>query len=257
MRLSADGEVIDPSPLVISGMHLRAHVASSGAESLIALDSRGEVSTIVVHDDQRGLTLDAEAPLIQWFSEVWSDVAWDGTAYSAGWRYVGGDTSWIGAARVTQSGLPFDYRVSAPVRLPSVSGLRPSIAVNDFGVRAFAIEEGTGPSSNDRARLYVDSDLAPLPPPPPAPRNVVSYFGGSTARIDWQSDPADGFLIESSWDFGEHWSYANTVPGNARTTIVYAKVGFQIRVRAFGPGGLSDGTVTSIGSMQRRRAARR
>jgi hypothetical protein len=257
MRVSANGEAIDPSPLVISGTHLRAHVASSGAESLIALDSRSEVSTIVVHNDQRGLTLDAETPLVRWFSDIWSDVAWDGATYTAVWRYAAGDASWIGAAHVTRSGLPFDYRFAATGTLRSSWWGRPSIAVNDSGVTAFAVSEGTGPSSIDRARLYLASELAPMPPPPPAPKNVVSYFGGTTARIDWQSDfAAAGFVIEWSWDSGKDWSFVKTVPGDARTTTVYASAGNQFRVRAFGPGGESVGTITSIGSMFRRRGTR-
>jgi len=256
MRVSADGEAVDPSPLVISGTHLRAHIASSGAESLIALDSRSGVSTIVVHNDQRGLTLDAEALLFQWVSDIGSDVVWDGATYTAGWRYAGGDASWIGAAHLARSGLPFDYRFVTAGTLRAPWG-RPSIAVSDSGVTAFAVSEGTAASSFDRARLYLASELAPMPPPPPAPRNVVSYFGGIAARIDWQSDPVDGFVIEWSRDFGKHWSFYQMVPGNARTTTVYASVGNQFRVRAFGPGGVSEGTVTSIGSLQRSRAARR
>jgi len=88
-------------------------------------------------------------------------------------------------------------------------------------------------------------------------RSQAPGRGGTAARIDWQSDPADGFVIESSWDFGKHWNFYQTVPGNARTTTVYASVGNLFRVRAFGPGGVSEGTVTSIGSLPRSRAARR
>jgi len=259
MRVSADGDAVDLSPLVISGTHLRAHVASSGAESLITLDSRSGVTTIVVHNDQRGLTLDAEASLIQWFSEIWSDVVWDGATYTAGWRYAGSDTNWIAAAHLARSGLPFDYRFVTAGSLRSSWWGRPSIAVSDSGVAALAVSEGTAASAFDRARLYLASELAPMPPPPPAPRNAVSYFGGNMARIDWQSDAdaASGFLIESSWDFGKHWNFYQTVPGNTRTITVYASVGNLFRVRAFGPGGVSDGTVTSIGSLPRSRAARR
>jgi len=257
MRVSADGDAVDPSPAIISGTHLRAHIASSGAESLIALDSRSGVTTIAVHNDQRGLTLDAEAPLFQWVSDIWSDVVWDGATYTAGWRYAGGDTNWIGAAHLARSGLPFDYRFVTAGSLRSSWWGRPSIAVSDSGVTALAVSEGTAASSFDRARLYLASELAPMPPPPPAPRNAVSYFGGTAARIDWQSDPADGFVIEWSSDFGKHWGFYQMVPGNVRTTTVYTSVGNQFRVRAFGPGGVSDGTVTSIGSMQRSRAARR
>ena len=130
------------------------------------------------------------------------------------------------------------------------------MAVNEAGATAFVLTEAAGPSGLGRARLYLSSEFAPIPAPPPAPRNVVSYFGGTAARIDWQSDPAAGFLIEWSWDFGKDWNFVETVPGDARSATVYASVGNLVRVRAFGPGGVSEGTITSIGSTQRRRAAR-
>jgi hypothetical protein len=262
MRVSADGDAIDSSPITISGGHLRAHVASSGAESLIALDRIGEVSAIVAHDES-ALTLDTQTPLFQWYGDVSSTVAWDGSTYTAGWRYLGADAgpSWLGVAHVTPGGIPFDYRVTATGgALPfgaTVSWGRPSIAVNEFGLTAFAISEAAGPSSMARARLYLASEFGPMPAPSSAPRNAVSYFGGTTARIDWQSDGGgSGFLIERSIDFGKSWFRVTTTPADARTVTVDAKVGDQFRVRVFGPGGLSDGPITSIGSIFRRRAER-
>lgn len=256
MRLSANGDALDTSPVVITGSHLRAHVASSGAEALIALDSYREVSTVVVHTNG-GLTLDAETPVFRWFSDVVSDVVWDSAMFRVGWRYGGGNASWIGAVQVTRLGQPFDYRVTAAGTLPSAWWGRPSIAVNEAGSTAFVVSEGAaGPSSLMRGRLYLASELAPIPPPPAAPRNVVSYFGGTTAMIAWQSDPAAGFVIERSFNSGKDWNFVQTVPGDARTAAVYATAGYQVRIRAFGPGGFSEGTVTSIGSMPRRRAAR-
>jgi hypothetical protein len=84
----------------------------------------------------------------------------------------------------------------------------------------------------------------------------VSYFGGTTARIDWQSDgDASGFLIEHWLDPSGSWVPVTTTLAEARTASVDARVGDLFRVRAFGPGGLSaDGPITSIGSMFRRRA---
>jgi len=254
MRVSADGDAIDSEPLTISGTHILAHVASSGAESLIALESYGQISTITVHDDS-GLTLDAETPLFRWYSYVSSAVAWDGATYTVGWRYAGANTgpSWLGAARVTRSGSPLDYRFVATSG--AVSWGRPSIAVNDASITAFATSEAGGPASLARARLYLASELAPMPAPPPAPRNVVSNFGGNTARIDWQSETAAGFVLEWSVDFGNTWYGYNIISGDARTISVVAHVGNLFRVRAVGPGGLSEGTITSIGSMQRRHAS--
>jgi hypothetical protein len=258
MRVSENGDAIDSSPLVITGSHLRAHVASSCAESLIALDGVHDVSTIVVHTEG-ALTLGAETPLFQWFSDIASAVVWDGAMYTVGWRYGGADTSWIAAAHVTESGLPSDYRfVPTAGVLPfgTVSGGRPSMAVNGAAITAFTVSETAPPSSMTRARLYLLSELAPMPAVPAAPRNVVSYFSGSAARIDWKSDPAAGFVIEVWAAYQNTWLVAQTVGGDARTTTVYASIGTLFRVRAFGPGGVSEGTITSIGSTPRRRAAR-
>jgi hypothetical protein len=259
MRVSAAGDAIDSSPLTISGSHSRAHVASSGAESLIALDASGLTSTIVAHDED-GLTLDPERALFRWYFDVASGLAWDGAMYAVAWRYRGADSgpAWIGAARVTRLGLPLDFRVStiaSPIFNNDVSG--PSVATNDAGATAFVTSEAEGRTSPPRARLYLASELVPMPPPPPAPVNAVSYFGGTTARIDWQqSETPTGFFLEWSFDFGKSWYLYKTISGDARTTTVTAFVGNLFRIRAFGPGGVSDGPITSIGSMQRRRADR-
>lgn len=255
MRVSADGDAIDSAPPTISGSHLRAHVASSGAESLIALDGSGQVSTVIAHDES-GLTLDAETPLFRWYSSVSSAVAWDGTTYTVGWSYAGMSTgpNWLGAAHVTRSGSSLDDRF---VATGGTVFWGPSIAVNEAGITAFATSEAAGPSSLARARLYLASELEPMPAPPPAPRNVVSYFAGNTARIDWQqSDTPAGFVLEWSFDFGTTWYLYKSLSGDARTVSVAAHVGNLFRVRAFGPGGVSEGTITSIGSPQRRHTSR-
>jgi hypothetical protein len=251
MRVNAAGDAIDPSPATIKGTHFRAHVASSGAESLIALDSPGQISTVVAHTES-GVTLDAEMPLFHWYSSASSAVAWDGAAYNVGWTYGGyGGSSWLGAARVTRVGLPFDYRFAG-----SAATGPPSIAVNDAGTAAFAVSEATIPRSLTRARLYLASEFAPIPPPPPAPTNVISYFSGTAARIDWQQrETPAGFFLEWSWDFGKSWGYYMSIAPDARTVTVTAHVGNLFRLRAIGPGGASEGTITSIGSVNRRRAS--
>jgi hypothetical protein len=257
MRVSTDGDAVDSAPLVITGSHLRAQIASSGAGSLIVLDGREEITTIVAHDAD-DLTLEAEAPLFRWFSDVLSAVAWDGAAYTVGWQYTGANTSWIGAAHVTRSGLPFDYRVTALDADPSTRWGLPSMAANDAGATAFVISDAAGLLAFARARLYLTSELAPMPAPPRAPRNAVSSFAGNTARIDWQSgdDAAAGFLVEAWSPYFQTWYLVKRLPGDARSTTVYASIGDIVRVRAFGPGGVSEGTISSIGSASRRRAAR-
>jgi hypothetical protein len=269
MRVSADGVPLEISPLVIPGWHRHVHVASSGAESLLALDADG-VSAIIAHTEN-GLTLGPETPIFRWVSEVSSAVVWDGATYTVGWRYLGDarGPSWLGVAKVSRSGLPSDYRFTATdpnspndfiANSYAVSWGRPRIAANDAGATALTISELAGLWSF-RARLYLASELAPMPAPPPAPGNVVSSFGGSTARIDWQSDDAaTGFAIDAWYARGNFWWVYRTAPGDARTitfstVIGSTSIGTLFRVRAFGPGGLSEGTVTSIGS-QRRRVAR-
>jgi hypothetical protein len=94
-------------------------------------------------------------------------------------------------------------------------------------------------------------------------RNVVSYFGGvnplfhsSNALIGWQgAGGADGFVIERSLDGGMTWGRIDVVGPDVRTANEPASIGDLIRVVAFGPGGMSEGTVTSIGSQQRRHAS--
>jgi len=260
MRVSGAGKPVDAWPIVINGSHVRAHVASSGAESLIALDSADRMSTIIAHDADL-LTLDAEAPLFRWSSNVSSAVVWDGASFIVGWSYRAPDSgpSWMGAAHVTRTGSAFDYRTVATGRPVISEGLQswgPAMAVNDNGDAALVSSEVT--PQHPQVRLYLISEFAPMPAPPPPPRNVISSFGGSTSRLDWQqSESPAGFELEFSWDFGRSWGFYRNIAGDGRTATVYASVGNLFRVSAFGPGGVSEGTVTSIGSMPRTRAQRR
>jgi hypothetical protein len=263
MRVSAEGEAVDPVPPRIPGAAIRAHVASSGAESLIALDDYNAISTVVVHDEDGGLGIDPVVPFFQWpVSTVSSDVTWDGGTYVVGWEYLtaaGNDPTpgWLAAARVTRSGLRTDSFVT-PVREPESitypESWGPSIASNDARETALVLSE-TGPESSiPRGRLYLMTELSAMPAVPPAPRNAVSYFSGNTARIEWQGDDVPGFLIEWSFDFGATWRSVGVVPGSTRSITVGASIGNLYRVSAFGPGGVSQGVVTSIGSQPRRRS---
>ena len=260
MRVSATGDAIDAVPVRIPGLHVSAHVASSGTESLIALDAGHDTTTMIVHEEGGALQLGPEVPIFHWFFSLSSDVTWDGAAYDVGWRYPAALTmpGWLGVSRISRSGSPigsfFTAAAGAPDSLYPPPGT--SIAANDAG--EFALVTSDAMSSVARAHLYLMSELAPMPAAPPAPRNAVSYLGGSKARIDWQSDGgADGFLIEQSTDFGLHWFVADIRAPEVRTATVTASVGNLFRVSAFGAGGLSaTGTITSIGSSPRRRAQR-
>lgn len=72
-----------------------------------------------------------------------------------------------------------------------------------------------------RARLYLASELAPMPAAPTALRNVVSYSGGNIARIDWKGDDAaSGFAIEWWEAFDNNWYVRTVIPSEARTASV-------------------------------------
>jgi hypothetical protein len=262
MRVSADGDVIDSSPLVITGTHSAAHVASSGTESLITLDGSEGVSTIMAHDEGV-LTLDAETPLFPWYSFVASAVAWNGVTYAVAWRYVGSlpGQSWLGAAQVTRSGLPFGYSsTAAGSRLPF--NIAVSIGVNDAGMAAVATSELTeDSSSNMRARLYLTSELGPMPAPPAAPTNLTGYFDGPNGRLDWQQAGAEaGYAVEVSLDAGKNWNISAILPAGSRSAIVDTFLRgifkYQYRVRALGPGGASEAKTVTMTSVLRRRAER-
>jgi hypothetical protein len=260
MRVSADGDAVDASPVIISGSHRRAHIASSGSESLITLDGPGGVSAIIARDGS-ALTLDAETPLFAWYLNISSVVAWNGSTYIVAWRYESAygfltGPGWLGAAQVTRAGLPFDYRVTAA---RSGFGLTTyvCIAANEAGNTALVTQEFAEGSTYIRARLYLASELAPMPPPPPAPTNVVSFVFGPYARIDWQATGADnGFVIEFSPDSGKQWTASYALPADARSATVTGTLGALYRIRALGPGGSSEGTITRIVSSERRRAER-
>ena len=262
-RISASGAAIDIAPVRIPGQHVAAHVASSGSESLIVLDQARGASSVVVRDEGGTLHLDPEVPLFSWLVGA-SGVTWDGSSYVVAAQFALSphfqtEPEWLASISVNQSGIPLRTSTTAAAGPPEFTfATPPSIATDVAAGTAVVISEVEPQTSVARARLYLLSEFSTtsMPPPPPAPRNAVSYFGGTTARIDWQSDGgASGFQIEQSIDFGRTWFPVAIAPAGARTITVNAKVGDQFRVRAFGPGGLSDGPITSIGSGPRRRAA--
>jgi hypothetical protein len=262
LRVSSAGDVIDATR--IPGNYLRAHVASSGNESLITLESYHDVSTVVVHDEDGALQVDPPVRLFRWpVSVVSSDVTWDGSSYIVAWEYLSmlgaPSPGWLAAARLTQSGLPFASFVApvgAPESVIDSQSWGPSLAANDAREAGIAISETLPQSYVPRARLYLMPELAPMPPPPPAPRNAVSLFTGRTALIEWKGDDVPGYLVERSNDFGATWTLYAVLPGTARSITVPASIGNLFRISAFGPGGVSAAAITSIGSEPHRRAIR-
>jgi len=262
VRVSSDGIAIDTTPVRVPGVHARVHVASSGAESMIALDSDRVTSAMIVRDDGFGLQLGPEIPLFNWFNSYGSDVAWNGSQYVVAWRYAFGllGPAWIGVKTISQSGLPLASLFTPTAGYPEnfLPFSSPSVAANDAGDAAIVISEVAPPSYTARARLYLLSELAPMPPPPRAPRNAVTYVTGPTTVITWQSDDTQlGFQTERSDDFGKTWM-RNGFSGDVRSlTLVSDTRATLFRVSAFGPGGFSEPVVATFGRIERRRAERR
>jgi len=256
MRLSAAGVVIDPVPAWISAVDGsgdgQVDVASSGSESLIVFDRGSGPVSVVLRDQDATLHVDPEVPLFQWRSGT-SSVAWNGTEYVVAMHYglSPNEPGWLAAIEVSQSGIPLRTMI-APA-----AGLSYSLSVaNDVAAgTAIVTAEASTQTYVPRARIYLMSEFSPMPAPPHAPSNVVvTYLGGGTARIDWQSDDAgNGFLVDSSYD-GQYWLPPTVVPPEERTATVFARIGDRLRIRAYGPGGFSESMTTIVG-MKRRRAA--
>jgi hypothetical protein len=260
MRISAAGVAIDFKPVIppFGQPSGHIHVASSGSESLIVIDHSFGLSSSVVREEGGRLHFDPEVPLLQWYVGS-SSVAWDGSSYVVSVQHALSATSaqseagLMAAIQVSQSGIPLRTLTRLAAGPPDFFLDPPSIATDIAGGTAFLFSEVAPPTYVARARLYSLSEFSPGAgsPPPPAPRNVISYFSGTTARIDWESDGgATGFLINRLGSLG------TSVPADARTVTVNATIGDLLVLRASGPGGLSEETITSIGSMPRRRAAR-
>ena len=135
MRVSANGDAIDAIPIRIPGLHVRAHVASSGAESLIALDSDSDTSTMVVREENGGLQLAPEAPLLHWFSNIGSAVAWDGSTYSVAWRSPtwANTPGWLGVSRITPAGDALLSLVTTVGPADYSQPMTPSVTASDTG----------------------------------------------------------------------------------------------------------------------------
>jgi hypothetical protein len=218
---------------------------------------------LIVREEGGALLLAPEVNVFHWFDNRWfgnisSDVSWDGSTYDVAWQFQPREfgTGWLAASRVDQSGLPLGSLSTAVGPANSAQYRGPSIASNDAGEIALVIPEMAPPSFILRARLYLMTELTPMPAAPPAPGSVVSLITGNTALIEWQSVPGvDGYVIESSFDFGKTWFPAEMLAPDIRAVTEYETIGAVFRVSAFGPGGLSQATVASIGN-PRRRASR-
>jgi hypothetical protein len=94
-----------------------------------------------------------------------------------------------------------------------------------------------------------------VPPLPSAPTNVVSHLSGTFALLHWDG-VAPAFIVERSGLYG--WNVVDDLPGDVHESTVYAFVGYQFRIRAYGPDGSSpDAAIITIHSDPRTRSVRR
>lgn len=182
----------------------------------------------------------ASRPVFNWAAR--GDVTWDGSSYAVALRYFG--AVW----HVSVTHFDRELNVAGAPRgtttLPPDDFAAPSIAGGMVGV-----QEGD-PVNGARAVAYLESELAPLPAPPPAPLNVrVGAIENGRYPITWDESPgaelyrvfvyglASGVVIET-YD----------VPATAERRVLAATG--AARVIAFNAGGASD-------PLPRRRASRR
>jgi hypothetical protein len=228
-RLTLDG-TLDAKRLAIPTAYDYS-IATSGNEFLIL---GGTTATTI--DASASAVLDSR-PIFNWPAA--GDVTWGGTSYAVALRYLG--VRW----HLSVTHLDRDLNLVAPPRgtetLPPDLAAAPSIAGS-----IVAVQEGD-PANGARAVVYRETDMPPLPAPPPPPHNMVKTLRG------------DG-LLEVTWDESpgaELYRVTVTGPGTAQSFDVPADQPRRaitlpglVRVTAFNAGGASDPLV-------RRRAVRR
>jgi hypothetical protein len=206
-------------------------LATSGNEFLIL---GGTTATTI--DASASAVLESR-PVFNWPAA--GDVTWDGASYAVALRYHG--VRW----HLSVTHLDRDLNLVAPPRgtetLPPDLAAAPSIAGS-----IVAVQEGD-PANGARAVVYRETDMQPLPAPPPPPHNMI------------KSLRSDG-LLEVTWDESpgaELYRVTVTGPGTAQSFDVPADQPRRaitlpglVRVTAFNAGGASEPLV-------RRRSARR
>jgi hypothetical protein len=244
LRLTATGSLLDKLPYRLTNA-TDALVATSGREFLLLTRDYYSFSPVIVHADANGLSV--TAPIMTVPDARASDVTWDGAYYDVAWTGIGG---FLRLWRLDSSA-----HVQQKVFVTGPDGI-PSVTSNDAGEIAIGLAEAAPPSNLSRARIYFDSELQPVPPALATPTNLVGHMTGpDEALLHWEGD-APGYLVE--WRYGNVWFEQEHLPGNINEATVYAHLGDTLRIRAYGPDGVSpDGAVITIHSEPRTRTVRR
>jgi hypothetical protein len=258
VRVSADGARLDDAAVILSRNATRAHIASSGTEFVVTFDSGPDLFAVLLFT-KGGLRAEAPIRLFTWFGRLQSDIGWDGRSYVITWLYgVDSIAAWLATTHLT-AGVVYASSFVDTAR-PKV-GISPVIASNSIAQSLVLLPEVTSDSPTSRIRAYFDWEMAPLPPAPASPANVVAIGTPNdlSVRWDYPFDDATGFVIERYAPYTGGFGVVKTV-GAAEHTARITGYGTSeaVRVRAFNAGGVSSesGSVP-VQSPPRRRVTHR
>ena len=231
-QLTLDGQLLSPRLAVPRALDYT--IATSGTDFFIL---GGTTATVIDANASRIL---ASRPIFHWSAS--GDVTWDGSSYAVALRYLGA----VWHVSVTH----FDRELNVvgtprgTATLPPDVYPAPSIASGIIGVQEGDAVNGA------RAVAYLESELPPLPAPPPAPLNVqAAPIGNGRYAITW--DEAAGAELYRVFVYGLAEGVVieiRDVPATAERRVI-GSTG-AVRVIAFNAGGTSE-------PPPRRRATRR
>jgi hypothetical protein len=251
-RLRADGSFVDA--VQVETYASRFHIASGVRESLMVSDFGGSVFAQVIHADDT-LTVDPAFTLSSWYGRAMSNVAWNGSSYTVALQSGFAANWWLSTLTVNSPRDVIQQTVVATS--PGEAETPPAIAFNEAGTMLIATSEVEPAIGAARVRAYSEEDLHSSLPRPAAPRitsavKTLRAEGGTLATVTWEIDASNvtGFAIE--WVDGTYATPVAIVDAAARSaTIGNAD---RVRVRAFGPGGISEPSATMVALLPRHRA---
>ena len=245
-RLSVDGELRDAAPLEVPAARTLS-LATSGHDFLLLGDT-----TATVIDAAATPRAIASRELFNWPAA--GDVTWDGTSYAVALRYRG--TRWhLAVLHLDRNGNDAGIRRGTETLAPDE--LRPpSIAAVIPYVSLVAVQEGDA-RDGMRAAVYEENEMAQLPAPPSAPRQVRVTPSSRVGRHDVTWEPATGtnielYVVERQAANGTWVAIAEVRADAPLRANVETE---HVRVRAFNAGGLSEPAFASTAA--KRRAARK
>jgi hypothetical protein len=259
-RVARDGSRTG-DPVLIESQGGTPHVASDGRDFLVVTDEKpigvtwrtSSVTTRYVRANANGLVVEQPSTLLTWPLGLTSEVAFNGTEFVVAARYGFDRRSYLSTIHVATDNTVRGRFLSA-VQPANDSGESPAIASNASGDVLLAISEARDGWGVSRVRSYKETELAPAPSRPSPPAAVSATVIANTATVKWApaNGEVDGYVIETVTPNGP-W-IVTTVPGTVTTATIYAGLGTQIQIRAFGAGGTSEpsASVAAIPPVRRR-----